>query len=421
MKMNKIYQNHRLILFIYGFVIALTLFFFSYRLFSGKYIQVDFVSFYSTGKAAAAGGNFYNYDYLKTFNQNPEAQVFPYLYPPVLALSLIPLSSLSIQNAQLIWVLGAIICFIITSILCINILKNLYKIKDKVEEGRQLIVYSIFNLLLLIILPFKNNLIFGQVNFLVLTFISLSIFFNVRNKNFLSGLLLSFAIMIKITPAFLLIYYLSRKNYKAIYGCITGLAILFLITLIAGKGELWLEFFKILPNAAYGKTIYGLFPSSAIWNFSVSGYLSRILGDNNFFVQILTISIIIITSFALYSFSKKIESAKAFNTLILYLITMVVLSPLAYVHHIIYLFPGALFLLAYIYNSFIGKKRLFLGLGTFFLLFMSSFDFPFYYNRFIHSDFLLKYFCSFNLFALISIFILAMIIYKWKLIEPKAS
>jgi alpha-1,2-mannosyltransferase len=262
--------------------------------------------------------------------------------------------------------------------------------------------------LLLWILPFGNNLRTGQVNLFVLALASVSLLLGlVFERDFEAGLLLAPAVLLKVTPLALLLFLVVNRRPRALYGFSAGAILLAAPSFLAGKGlAAWRNFFDFSGSLAYGKTVPGLFPASSLPNFSVAGFVARLLPAE---AGVLPVTILLLAGLGvglLFRHFRVAPGRSRESLLVCYLVLMVVGSPLAYLHHVVYVYPGLLLAAGLLMTE--GNARshallaLLVGLAAFF-----STDFPLLYGRLsIHLDPLR----SLNLYALLLLFSLGLLL-----------
>jgi len=257
--------------------------------------------------------------------------------------------------------------------------------------------------LVVLLLPYRNNLFMGQVNLLVLFCIILSVFFAERNACILSGCALSIAILIKISPVVLLLYYGLRKMFGVIlYTGLTVIILSALSALVLGP-EPYVWYFNFLPHMSFGKHIPGLFPPSSLANFSISGWLLRIVpGVSPAFLSTLCWSSIGVCT-ALYVLMSFPLQMHINSTMLLApaMYLMILASSLLYLHHVVYIVP-AVFLVLYYWS-----QKGHVGHIAFVVVFitLAGTDFPLLYRHIHFPVELMKFASSVNLYALLLLFI----------------
>lgn len=137
-------------------------------------------------------------------------EIASYIYPPTFAFLLIPLSYLSYESASLV--------FFLTNFLCL--LGSLYLMRVLLPAGN--FTYIMFASLLFSFRFLENHANNNQVAFILLFLI----LFSVHTKNpVLSGLSLSLATIIKLTPLIFILYFFYEKKWKVLF--YSGLGFLF--------------------------------------------------------------------------------------------------------------------------------------------------------------------------------------------------
>ena len=359
---------------------------FVYDKFNEENIKWDFLTFYLSGRAADADSTLYDYRVLQSLIDKNDSQlnklevpVLPYLYPPPLAYSLIPISKMSYRKASLYWTTLGFLAFNATIYICLLIFIEIYansnsNIKVNLFSYNKIeIKYFIYLILLIInfitsfIFLFRLNISLGQVNVFVLFFISLAVFNSLKSNQMASGLFLSLAIMLKVTPIFVLIWFIAKKQYKALYWTFISLFLIFIVSLSCGSFYNWLNFFDFLPQITHGAYANGFNQNILNANFSFAGILSKLLGINLLSVKVISILLMFFLYYLMYK-----QISKSNNQDILFFnlsILMIITAPIAYKHHIIFLMPGSAIVLANILTS--NNKRIQLTIIVFFYLLIS--------------------------------------------------
>jgi hypothetical protein len=165
-------------------------------------------------------------------NSSPNAC---FLYPPHFAVFFSWLGSFSFDFAEYIWNVFLNFIYIIGVLLFI---KLIFKEKTKYNYNFTL---SLVFLLSLLHYPFIFDSQMSNSN--RLTFFLISIMFYLlyeKKKNFWAGISLGFAIVFKITPAIILVFYLFKRNFMLAFGAIFSIIISSIIVIITiGWNVLW--------------------------------------------------------------------------------------------------------------------------------------------------------------------------------------
>jgi len=171
------------------------------------------------------------------------AAVIPgYVYPPTLALLLQPLTRLRFDAALTVWLLLncalAPVCWVIGA-------------KHFAQKTLWSWQSALLAVIVLAAMPMRENLLLGQINGLVLVLALVSFIAFRDDRPFLAGALLAVAAWLKLTPAFLLIYFVYHKrNWKFLQGfSLLSLVAAAWIVAVIGWQETIRYIAQILPAA----------------------------------------------------------------------------------------------------------------------------------------------------------------------------
>ncbi|HBR12473.1 MAG TPA: hypothetical protein DD740_09820 [Chryseobacterium sp.] len=289
--------------------------------------------------------------------------VFPFIYPQFFDVIIYPFTFLPYWLAVFLWI-------IITYFSLFFTIKILLKIFDSAKSDfkNTLIYFSVINLLMFAIL--QDNFLNGQVNILLLFICTLFLKSLLKDNILLASLYLAIAISIKLTPAILLFFLLFGRNYKAFF-LTSVLSIVFVIGLpyLITK-EKSLEYYKYYLDTFILHRTAG---EHEVTGFSLTYFFSFINPDIAIF---LSVFIMLVLNFW-NQMCSKIENIAVRKTILfsLYLISILLISPMSEGHHLILILPAYLFLLNLIVKN---PNKLLVGsflAVTFFLLVFKKIDF----------------------------------------------
>ena len=276
-------------------------------------------------------------------------EVVAYIYPPLLAFLLIPLSILNITAAKIFWFAGNII-FIYISL----------KLLLKTINNEDINTFNIGFLSILFTLQFfMNNSNLGQVNVVILLLCTLTLYFFINEKDLHAGLFLSMAIVIKITPVFLLFYFIIKREFRLSVYTITGvLFFLFIPSLMpgfSGNIEALVQYKDMVQgitdlshlNQSLYNTIFHLLSPVPLWNNMTINF--AVLSESQIKVIIYALFGIILLIFGLL-FRKRITNRRNINISIefsMIIILMLLFSVVTRKAHFVILFIPHFF---YIYS-----------------------------------------------------------------------
>lgn len=372
---------------------------------TGGWMMTDFRSFYFAGIGFFEEGNIYDVRYLTDLAAGSgfQGRIFPYLYPPPLAFYMAPLCQLGARQATTLWVLLSVVLGVLIAVISARLSCTL---RDRQVPEKNHIL-PLLSLLLLVVLPFDNNLKMGQVNIAVLAFIAVAVVQSlVYKRHLFAGLLLAPAIMTKVTPLGLLLFFAMNRRYRTLCGCVVGCVAFAAPTVVSSGGlKTWKHFLDVTGAMGYGKTVPGLFSPASLSNFSVAGCAAR-FAPNEQVVGLATLTVLAVLGFALLFQHYRLRQKGVGEFLLLpYLVLMIVGSPLTYLHHVIYIYPGLL-LCSWIALIRGGRLGWVLFISLIGLTGVASIDFPLLYDQLgLHST----VFRSLNLYALLGLFVLGLI------------
>ncbi|MBI5403058.1 MAG: DUF2029 domain-containing protein [Ignavibacteriae bacterium] len=212
-------------------------------IFSEQSIQMDFTAYYAAGKSLNSGlspyvnhilTNWELWDGIASFKHSR------FLYPPLVANLFQPLASVPYINAKYIWNFFNLLCYII----CFALLTFIFLRNDKSERYKKFNKILVSAILAFNFFPFLALLERGQIDLVTLFFILLGFsFFLKKNKNeFFSGVFFGIATLFKLYSFLLIPFFLVQKKYKVIYGYLTGITVLVLLTIVFSGTKLSYEY-----------------------------------------------------------------------------------------------------------------------------------------------------------------------------------
>lgn len=301
----------------------------------------DFESYFLAAGVWRQDGNPYLPGQLAAAKTDAGDAPFPYLYTPPAAQAVMPLASDTFLHAAQVW--GTVnvclygICLFLCGLFCVRVSVRLGWTAGS-PAGRAAVF--LWALVCGLLFPFPDNLRYGQINPAVLFFILLYLLFFTGGKRFWAGVFLGVAAVIKIVPVFLLLAHL-RSGRSFFAGFLSGVLGVLLVSVAVFGPAPWAEFAAALPKFSYGTRVEGLWELSVPYNLALSGQLARLFHDDAraIFAGGMAAGLSVAAYFALSS--KKI--GQTFPALLLQVsvaaLLMVVFSPIAYFHHLVWLYP----------------------------------------------------------------------------------
>lgn len=271
-----------------------------------------------------------------------------FVYPPPLALLLRPLVGLEFATARALWngfnLLLLLVCAGLT-------LRLMPAVPDRwLAAGAVAVVYGAS-------MPVRETILLGQVNLLVLGLCLLAAVAHLRRRNALAGCLLAVAAWLKIIPAFLLLFFVGRQNWRAAIAgfALTGAAVGVIVTVWLGVNETLHYFLVILPeagqqqlaidNKAFLAMFERLFGTNPLVPVLIESTAARLVAKAAFVVLVLYGWV------ALRRRCLAADLAGASRAIPLFfagtLAAMLLCQPLLQIHHLVLAFPALLMLLVY--------------------------------------------------------------------------
>jgi len=293
----------------------------------------DFRTFYAAFHAVGDDVDLYEVEALSGVARETGigAHVFPYLYPPTLAALGRPLAALSPKRAQVVWDWLSLVAMALAATLALACVDR---------SGRASLIPVV--ILLLLLLPVRNNLHMGQVNPLVLVPVAAACLAYLRGWDRTAGAALAVAALIKLVPVVLLLLWVARRRYRAVAAfLVTGLAGALLVALAVGLDR-WLGFLGFAVDSLGGDRIEGLFALDVVWSFSPKSAALRAFGPGAA-ASIASLAVVAGVAIWLFRRARRAPSdASAAPLLLGFSVLMLLSSPVTYLHHVVYLLPGAL-------------------------------------------------------------------------------
>jgi hypothetical protein len=224
--------------------------------------------------------------------------------PPFCALPIAPLTALPPLAAKRAWLILSLF-FMALSVWVLQRVTTL--------GWRRLSLLS-----LLCIVPLHSNFLLGQFYVLVLLLISVAYYASRSGRPFVSGLLLAIAAMLKLFPALFLLFFLWKRNWRAVGGFICGASALAVISLATLGREVHLVFLsEVLPQVSRGDWLapYELWRNSFItlWShlflFEPELNASPLMNSPVLYAIVMAATITALLSGFLLSVSKRDEKA----------------------------------------------------------------------------------------------------------------
>jgi hypothetical protein len=169
-------------------------------------------------------------------------RVMLYLYPPILADLLVPLTVLSPGVAFIVWDLLNMIMIIAASVMLTQMLRI-----------RSPVWISLVAVFLVCFRPTLSCFYFGQVSILLLFLLMAGLGFYAHGRKNMAGLMFVMAVAIKLTPLIVIVPFVAWRDWKILRAiALWSVVVLGALWIVNGSGTLNLYFQHVLPSMSSG-------------------------------------------------------------------------------------------------------------------------------------------------------------------------
>jgi hypothetical protein len=248
---------------------------------------------------------------------------FPYIYPLFLATVIKPLAAVPLRAASVIW-------FVLQAACLVFVLGGARLRLRRVAltgAAAMAVLVAIFGDVLQI------ELLNGQVNLIVVALVVAAV---LANAAVVAGLLLGAAIALKLTPAFLFVYFVVQRRYTAALIAVASAAAFVLLPWLIVGDRLWTLYDGYLHEFVLARA--QSVDIGAIF-FSVRGFWVWFAGGGPTPVFGVILSLLVVAAVVLGHFRLKAEATRHMS--FVYLAATPLLSPMSEVHHLTALLPLA--------------------------------------------------------------------------------
>ncbi|MHB1132257.1 MAG: glycosyltransferase family 87 protein [Chloroflexota bacterium] len=189
----------------------------------------DFTAYFLAGQAHLLGLDYYQRATIEGLAgaAGITGDLGPYLYPPLFAVIMSPLAGLDYPTARLLWAALSLLA------LAGGVVMLQWAVGLRLPLGTRgpaLALVSLFP-------PVADDIIKGQITAVLLCLLAGAWLAEKRRQPVVAGLLVAIAASIKLVPAIILLYFLLRRDYRALCAGIVGGAALVAASVLAAGVE----------------------------------------------------------------------------------------------------------------------------------------------------------------------------------------
>jgi len=263
----------------------------------------------------------------------------PFTYPPLAAIAFSPFALLSLELASVAITLTTLVLLIVATTILLTRLDVWPRTSVTAEPAwlrRAWLAAAIVAPAVVYLEPIRSNFDFGQINVVLMTLVIADTV--PRRTPWPRGLLLGLAIALKLTPAVFLLYFLLRRDTRALV--VTTLSAV--TATLAGFAFAWQDSLEYWMHTVRNTDRIGT--ATLNTNQNIAGALARLgLGEGERFVLwvLLCFAVLAVTVWA----ARRVLAAdEPVLALVCVAVFGLVVSPVSWSHHWVWVLPAVLVL-----------------------------------------------------------------------------
>ncbi|WUI68074.1 mannosyltransferase [Nocardia sp. NBC_00403] len=281
---------------------------------------------YVDGSASLLTHGLYDFTYAEKTPDFP----LPFTYPPFAALVFFPLHYLPFTVVAVLWLLATVAALYGVVWISLELILGEQRVR---EPGRQTAAVA-WTAVGVWLEPVRTTIDYGQVN----VFLVLGAMIAVRSARWwLSGLLVGVIAGIKLTPAITGLYFVARRRWVTVICSAVAFGATVGVSFLIAHTEAKRYFGTLLGDASR------IGPVGSVWNQSLRGTLSRILGYDVESGPWWMAAVLVVAVLAFLAW-RTLGSDDRMGTLIMVQLFGLMVSPISWSHHFVWLLPTVLWL-----------------------------------------------------------------------------
>lgn len=281
---------------------------------------------YVDGSAALLTDRLYDFTYAEKTPDFP----LPFTYPPFAALVFFPLHYFPFTVIAVLWLLAIVVALYVVVWIAFELILG----AERMGEPRWRTAAVWWTAIGIWMEPVRTTIDYGQVN----VFLVLGAMLAVRSSRWwLSGGLIGVIAGIKLTPAISGLYFVARRRWgtavwsAVVFGATVG------VSFLINHKEAKRYFGTLLGDADR------IGPVGSVWNQSLRGALSRLLGHDVQSGPWWLASVAVVAILAFFAW-RALGPDDRLGTLIIVQLFGLMVSPISWSHHFVWLLPTVMWL-----------------------------------------------------------------------------
>ncbi len=281
---------------------------------------------YVDGSAALLTDRLYDFTYAEKTPDFP----LPFTYPPFAALVFFPLHYFPFTAIAVLWLLAIVVALYVVVWIAFELILG----AERMREPRWRTAAVWWTVIGIWMEPVRTTIDYGQVN----VFLVLGAMLAVRSSRWwLSGGLIGVIAGIKLTPAISGLYFVARRRWgtvvwsAVVFGATVG------VSFLINHKEAKRYFGTLLGDADR------IGPVGSVWNQSLRGALSRLLGHDVQSGPWWLAAVVVVAALAFFAW-RALGPDDRLGTLIIVQLFGLMVSPISWSHHFVWLLPTVMWL-----------------------------------------------------------------------------
>ena len=218
---------------------------------------LDFSIYHEAGRRLSEGQNIYTHLYRQKAHDGQEFELV-YLYPPYLAASFAIISGLDKDVVKVLWCTLSFLA--VVGVICF--LTSIFRSESPYRLG-VLPALTLLSALVVCFEPVYWGVMMGQVDAIVFFWICAYLFAILKGRYQLGGVFLSFAAVLKISPALLCIWFVLARKWKGFGAFLLSVLVLTCIEVFLFGVQPFHDFFTSFSSISNGNALEGF-----VFNYS---------------------------------------------------------------------------------------------------------------------------------------------------------